>query len=348
MELNRRNLFYLSWILASAIALAGSWDAVKGLLKTSKERREPRHKENPFVADGKSLVAVVGGRDIKRMIKESVFLIGGFDKLNVQRKTILLKPNIVSGRKSPTTTNPEVVKAMASILYEEGAKEVIVGDMSALLRLPTKENMEKTGIKRAAEEAGARVVYFEDYDWIEVSLPSGKYLNKVAVSEWIFKANRIVNLPVIKTHRSATYSICLKNFVGATHFRQRPYFVDSGHWEEVVSEINLAYTPDLNIVDGTKIMVEGGPWKGQERETNLIISSGDRVAADVIGLGIIKAFGLWEKVVSLSTWKQRQIKRAIEIGIGARNRDEIKLLTASLDNSQEFEKLIEKIKENIN
>jgi uncharacterized protein (DUF362 family) len=282
------------------------------------------------------------------MIKESVSLIGGFDKLNVQRKTILLKPNIVSGRKSPTTTNPEVVKAMASILYEEGAKEVIVGDMSALLRLPTKENMEKTGIKRAAEEAGARVVYFEDYDWIEVSLLSGKYLNKVAVSEWIFKADRIVNLPVIKTHRSATYSICLKNFVGATHFRQRPYFVDSGHWEEVVSEINLAYTPDLNIVDGTKIMVEGGPWKGQERETNLIISSGDRVAADVIGLGIIKAFGLWEKVVSLSTWKQRQIKRAIEIGIGARNRDEIKLLTASLDNSQEFEKLIEKIKENIN
>jgi uncharacterized protein (DUF362 family) len=348
VELNRRNFFYLSGILASAIGLAGSWDAVKGLLKTSKERREPRHKENPFVADGKSLVAVVGGRDIKRMIKDSVSLIGGFDKLNVQRKTILLKPNIVSGRKSPTTTNPEVVKAMASILYEEGAKEVIVGDMSALLRLPTKENMEKTGIKRAAEEAGARVVYFEDYDWIEVSLPSGKYLNKVAVSEWIFKANRIVILPVIKTHRSATYSICLKNFVGATHFRQRPYFVDSGHWEEVVSEINLAYTPDLNIVDGTKIMVEGGPWKGQERETNLIISSGDRVAADVIGLGIIKAFGLWEKIVSISTWKQRQIKRAIEIGIGARNRDEIKLLAASLDNSQEFEKLIEKVKENIN
>jgi uncharacterized protein (DUF362 family) len=110
----------------------------------------------------------------------------------------------------------------------------------------------------------------------------------------------------------------------------------------------LAYTPDLNIVDGTKIMVEGGTWKGQERESNLIISSGDRVAADVIGLGIIKAFGLWGKVVSLSTWKQRQIKRAIEIGIGARNREGIKLLAVSLDNSQEFEKLIEKIKENIN
>jgi uncharacterized protein (DUF362 family) len=32
----------------------------------------------------------------------------------------------------------------------------------------------------------------------------------------------VINLPVIKTHRSASYSAWLKNFIGYTHFRQRP------------------------------------------------------------------------------------------------------------------------------
>jgi hypothetical protein len=40
------------------------FDALKGLLKGSKERLEPRYIKNPFVADGKSLVAIVGNSKI--------------------------------------------------------------------------------------------------------------------------------------------------------------------------------------------------------------------------------------------------------------------------------------------
>jgi hypothetical protein len=67
----------------------------------------------------------------------------------------------------------------------------------------------------------------------------------------------------------------------------------------------------------------------------------------VIGLGMIKAFGLSKKISSENVWEQRQIKRAVEIGLGARNRDEIKLLTASLDGNKEFEELIKKVTEKI-
>jgi len=215
--------------------------------------------------------------------------------------------------------------------------------MSALLRLPTNENMEKTGIAKAAHDAGAEVLYFEDHEWIKVNIKQGKYIKGIDVSEWIFRADKIINLPVVKTHRSAQYSICLKNFVGATNFRQRPYFVDRRHWEEVVSEINLAYTPDLNIVDGTTVMVEGGPWKGTEKRTDLIIASGDRVAADIVGLALIKSFGLWKDVPN-NIWETRQIKRAVELGLGAGKREDIKLVTSSTDNNPHFAELIGKIK----
>lgn len=346
VEIGRRTFFYMSAVLASAMGIGGSFDGAKVLLRTAKEERMPRHAENLFRLDGKSLVSVVGGTDIKTIVKEAVSGIGGFGKLGVRGKTVLIKPNVVSGRKNPTTTNPDVVRATVTLLYEHGASKVFVGDMSALWRLPTRENMEKTGITKAARSAGAEVLYFEDHEWIKVKLKQGKYIREVDVSEWIFKADKVINLPVVKTHRSAQYSICFKNFVGATNFRQRPYFVDRRHWEEVVSEINLAYTPDLNIVDGTTIMVEGGPWKGKERKTDLIIASGDRVAADIVGLALIKFFGLWKDAPD-NIWDTRQIKKAVELGLGAGRKEEIRLVTSSIGAGPRFQELVGKIKKMI-
>jgi hypothetical protein len=46
------------------------------------------------------------------------------------------------------------------------------------------------------------------------------------------------------------------------------------------------------------------------------------LAADVTGLGLIKAFGLWESVGGKSVWDQRQIRRAVETGLGARGGNE--------------------------
>ncbi|MBE7415751.1 MAG: hypothetical protein HS130_11190 [Deltaproteobacteria bacterium] len=42
-------------------------------------------------------------------------------------------------------------------------------------------------------------------------------------------------------------------------------------------------------------MIEGGPWQGTPAKTNLVIASGDRVAADIAGLGLIRSFGMWSR-----------------------------------------------------
>ncbi len=344
LKLTRRNFVYASWMLLSAVAVSGCLDPVKALLKKPRGKQGPLHRENAYIAKGKSLVAAVGGEDVKSIVREAVSLIGGFHKIGVRNKTVLVKPNVVSSRKNPTTTNPEVVRAVVSLLYEEGASKVYVGDMSALRTLPTSKNMRKTGIGKAAAEAGAQVLFLEDYDYKTVALSKARYIKEVAVSDWIFKVDRIINLPVIKTHRSAQYSICMKNLVGTTHVSQRPYLVDMKHWEEVVAEINLAYRPDLNIVDATTIMVQGGPWKGLERRTNCVIASGDRIAADIVGLGLIKAFGFSKKVSGRGVWDMRQIRRAVEAGMGAREGSGVELMTRSLNESREFEDLMKKVR----
>lgn len=329
-------------IAASMVLLSLSErQAFSQILFKPREKRQPRTRENPFTQDGKSLVGVSSGKDPEEMVERAVELIGGFDKLGVKDKTVLVKPNVVSGEKNPVTTNPEVVSAVVKILYRNGAKKVYVGDMSALRTVSTRRNMSKNGILKAAEAAGASVVIFEDFEWYSVPLKGTQYIKEAFVTEWIFKPDLIINLPVVKTHRSASYSITLKNFIGCTHLRQRPYLINPSRWEELVAEFNAAYTPDLNIVDATVSMIEGGPWEGTPADTNVIIASGDRVAADIIGLGLIRSFGKWEDVVSKPVWEQTQIKTAISLGIG-KPKDEITMKAGEGD--ERFGALLKKIR----
>ncbi|MBI5644084.1 MAG: DUF362 domain-containing protein [Deltaproteobacteria bacterium] len=306
-----------------------------------RKKGAPRLKENLFQAEGKALVGVSAKGGVKEKIREAVGLIGGFGKLSLKGKRVLVKPNVVSGEKNPATTNPDVVGAAVEILYEEGAGKVYVGDMSAFRTMSTLRNMSRNGIEKAAKDAGAEVVIFEDHGWVEVRLPENRYIKSAYVTEWLYNVDTIVNLPVIKTHRSASYSITLKNFIGCTHLKQRPYLVDASHWEEIVAEFNAAYTPELNIVDGTVSMIEGGPWEGTPADTGLIIASGDRVAADAAGLGIIKSFGKWDMVTSKDIWEQKQIATAIERGVG-RGKDDIRLLTGEGD--AEFKALMKEVR----
>lgn len=340
MMITRRSL--LKFAGASGFLLSlGKKNALALFFSKPKRKESPKIAPNPFTKKDKILVSVASGSDPKAMIREAVTLIGGFKKLTIKDKKILVKPNVVSRKPHPSTTNPDVVKALVTLLYEEGAREVFVGDMSALLTLSTLRNMRKNGIQKAAEAAGAQVVAFEDHDWVEVNLARARFIEKAYVTEWLYKVDLVVNLPVIKTHRSASYSMCLKNFIGCTHLKQRPYLVDSSHWEELVAEFNLAFRPHLNIVDGTVSMIEGGPWEGTPANTNLVIASGDPVAADIVGLGIIKSFGRWKKVTAKDVWNQRQIKRALELGLG-HGKDRINLVMGPGD--ERYTELMQKVK----
>lgn len=343
MEPGRRTFLRILAAAASAIGIPGSGHGAGDIPKELGKKVPPGPGGTPFARGGKSPVAAVGGTDPGEMVRKAVSLIGGFGPLALAGKSVLVKPNVVGSNGNPTTTNPAVVAAVARSLYEAGAGKVYVGDMSALVRGSTARNMEQTGILSAARDSGAEPLFFEDHKWVKVKV-EGRYLKEVSVTEWIYKADRVVNLPVIKTHAYAGYSICLKNFVGATHFSQRPYLVNPVRWEEVVAELNLAYRPDLNIADGTKVMVEGGPWEGKAEAANLVLAGGDRIACDVVGLAVIKSYGRWKRLQSSSPWEMGQVKRAVELGLGAGRKEELELLTASLDKNPAFGALMEKAK----
>ena len=288
---------------------------------------------------------MVHGRDIPRMVSRAVDLIGGIERLGVKGARSLVKPNVVSGEAPPATTDPRVVRAVAELVRQAGASSVAVGDMSAVLALPTRPNLERTGIAKAAREAGADLLAFDEGEWVEVEPAGAEFATRVYVARAAREAERLISVPVIKTHRSASFSCALKNTVGCVHGKNKPWAYGSAGWEPAVAELNLAVRSHLFIVDGLQSMVKGGPWSGEAAPTSVILASGDPIAMDIIALGLIKAFGRWELVTAKGVWEQVQIQRATALGLGARSPKEVELRVEDLTGSDPgFRRLVDQIR----
>ena len=177
---------------------------------------------NLFVRDGKALVAMIHGQDPAAMLQAGLELLGGIDRVGARGKRVLIKPNVVNDRPPPSTTSPQVIVAAVKSVREAGAADVVVADSSGIIRFPTTENFVATGIRAAAESAGARVLALEDEPWVRVEPAGAKSLPRFYVSKPVYDADVFINLPVVKTHRFAHYSCSLKNLVGITHPRYRP------------------------------------------------------------------------------------------------------------------------------
>ncbi len=353
MFLSRRNLFSrLRLGLTFLPALAFAPRSILGtFMFEPKGERVPAKPipANPFVRNGKALVAVIHGDNPDSMLKEGLRLIGGIDRLALQGKRVLIKPNVVNDRPPPTTTSPRVVAAVVRFVLESGAAEIIVADSSGIIRFPTSENLVATGIRQAAESAGARVLALEDEPWVRVEPAGAKALPHYYVSKPVYDADVFINLPVIKTHRFAHYSCSLKNLVGVIHPRYRPSATFlSPDWHERIAELNLAVHPHLTIADGTTLMIAGGPTSGDSAQANVLLLSGDRIALDAVAVAIIRTYGAWPKVTEQGIWEQRQIKRAIELGLGVSGPSGFDLVAQSVSGSNPaFDQLVAKIRRDL-
>ncbi len=304
---------------------------------------------NPFVRNGKVLVAMVHGRDPVVLLQAGLELLGGIGRLGIANKRVLIKPNIVNDRPPPSTTSPAVVAAVVRAVRNAGAADVQVADSSGMIRFPTAENLIATGVRQAAESAGASVLALEDHPWVRVEPAGAKALPRYYISKPVYEADVFINLPVVKTHRFAHYSCSLKNLVGITHPRYRPSLSFlSGDWHERIAELNLAVHPHLTVADGTTVMIAGGPTSGTPARADLLLLSGDRVALDAVGVALIRSFGAWPKLMEKGVWEQRQIRKAIELKLGVSSPDQIELVTQSVAGSDpDFDKLAAAIRRDL-
>jgi len=279
-------------------------------------------KPNPFTKDGKALVSKVKyNGDLKGSVRRSVDLIGGFGVAVSEDDRVLLKPNFNTGDPPPASSDPEFVRTIVELLYEHGASEVVLGE-SSTFSLNTRDVLKETGMLKMAEEAQARVVVFDEGKWIKVKTP-GRHMKSTHLAEEIFRADKIVYALCMKTHSIATFTGSLKLPMGMIRVRDR-FGMHLRRLEEQIADLNTVVHPDLMIMDARKCFISGGPAYGELRKPGLILASGDRIALDVEALRVMK--GYEGNSLKRDLWDFRQIRSAVELGLGVTSENEYTVL----------------------
>lgn len=279
-------------------------------------------KRNLFTHNGRPIVSkVTCDGDLKGAIKRSIALIGGISKLVRKGDTILLKPNYNTADPYPGSSDPNFIKVVIQILCEAGAEKVIVGERSAYLN--TQKVFEKAGIVKACQEVGAEVrifgkngwrVIFDRKGYRRIKVPEGQYLHKVSLAKEALEIEKIIFVPLIKTHHLADFTGSIKLSMGLV----KPFFDQISfhlrHLREKLAELSLVVKPDLIIMDARKVFISGGPAKGELRTPNLILASGSQVAIDVEGVKILQSYP--GNSLKANVWDLVQLKHALELGQG--------------------------------
>ncbi|MBL7213103.1 MAG: DUF362 domain-containing protein, partial [Desulfobacteraceae bacterium] len=101
------------------------------------------------------------------------------------------------------------------------------------------------------------------------------------------------------------------------------------------AEINEPFSPDLVVLDGIDAFVDGGPATGKRVKGNVFLASNDRIAVDAAGVAVLKELGSSRSIMDKRIFHQKQISRAVDLGLGVSSPSEIDLVPAD-PKSQEF------------
>jgi uncharacterized protein (DUF362 family) len=132
----------------------------------------------------------------------------------------------------------------------------------------------------------------------------------------------------LKTHGSGgVFTMSMKLSVGLTPKPIRRGMHRSPDMRRMIAELNQGFTPQFIVMDGVETFVDGGPTRGTLKTGNVVVAGTDRVAVDAVGLAILKELGANDAIMGTPIFKQEQMARAVEIGLGVSGPDQIELVS---------------------
>lgn len=231
-------------------------------------------------------------------LKDVLDKIGSLEYFVKKNEKVFIKPNICCPKKSDTgtVTSPRLIEELI-ILLKEITGNIQIGD-SSFSEFKGLDAIKASGIYNVAVKYGVEVVDLAGADKIK----RGPFI----ISKPIADADRIINVPVLKTHERAGVTISLKNMMGVIPGHMKLNLHKRGLEKGIVS-LAQALKPDLNIVDANICQEGRGPVNGTPKKLGLIIAGDNQVAVDAVCCRIM---GINPRIISY-------IKLAEKAGLGS-------------------------------
>jgi len=260
---------------------------------------------------------------------------------SVKEKKILIKPNFNTADPTPGSTHNDTLSQLVQEIKERGAAGITVGERSG--PPPTKSVLEAKGIFELAKELDFMIINFEELeekDWIQFNPQGSHWQNGFYVPRPVVESEYIVSTCCLKTHQyGGVFTLSLKLAVGLTPKRLMRELHSSPNQRKMIAEINLAYKPQLIVLDGIEAFVDGGPSFGTKKEADVFLAAMDRIAIDAVGVAVLKELGSNQAIMGSKIFEQEQIKRAVELGLGVSSPDQIELIALDQASKEYGEKI---------
>lgn len=273
---------------------------------------------------------------LKQKIGETIALsVGSIDNIIKEGETVLIKPNLafLAPPESFSVVDPRMIEAMVAWLKENSkASQVWVGDNPSLgLHVGrARPAFNAAGMKKAAELGGAdRVIFFDEEELVDVDIEGARLYRKAKIYKPLLDADRVINLPKMKTHLAGTVTLGVKNWQGII-----PNIHPSGEQQDVhrldlgqkCADLLRVRKADLTFVDGIIAMEGQGPHAGTPKEMNLMIAGVDTVAVDAV-----TAY-----VMGFETVEIPAVRIAATDGLGVRDFDKIDIVGVPMEEVRTF------------
>jgi uncharacterized protein (DUF362 family) len=211
--------------------------------------------------------------------------LGGISRFVRPGETVAVKPNIGWDRTpvQAANTNPEVVGTIVKLCREAGAARVIVTDNTCN---EARRCFTRSGIWKAAEEAGAEVIIPAEHRFREYDL-GGVVLGRMPVLVPAVQADRLINVPIAKHHGLSGFTGAMKNLYGVLGGRRNRLHQ---RIDDSIADLADFIRPTLTVMDATRVLMRNGPQGGDladTREVGEIIVAVDQVAVDACSCALI-------------------------------------------------------------
>jgi len=220
------------------------------------------------------------GSDAVKVLFDSI---GGIKKLipkELSRATVLLKPNVCLPHKSKngTITSHTFIDALCEYLLNQGVKKVIIADHT----LQDKKRFKNIELNQvAAKYPKVKLILANEQRYYEHVEVEGKVLKTTETLKLLKKVDLFINLPAAKHHSAANVSLAIKNLMGLVW--DRSVFHTELDLAQAIGDLALAIRPQLNIVDASRVLLNGGPTgPGPVITENRLFASTDMLAVDSI------------------------------------------------------------------
>jgi len=258
------------------------------------------------VERGPSEYAVARDKDARKCVRDAVAALGGIQRFVKTGDSVFIKVNICGGvpEVKGTFTSTEVVDEIVDLVRGAGG-EPFIADADMIWNKFWQVAAD-SGWVEWAEKKGVRLVNLSDTKIVNFDFGEDGVIGTDRVSKEVIDAKVIISVPTMKTHLLTGVTLGMKNMYGT--FPE----VDKAKYhrmkiEEVIYEVNRAFTPNLVIIDGSIGNEAIGPLSSRPLDFQTIIASNDVVCADSIASQLM-GYDPMKEVVHL--------KLAAERGLG--------------------------------